>query len=381
MKKLILFLLLFTLFFSQLPKTSYAIYDPLSTVNNKYGIHILFTDEISEAAHLINSSGGEWGYVTIPIRISDRNIEKWQKFMDECAKNKVIPLIRLATEGDYFVKTSWEKPNKYSMIDFANFLDSLDWPTKNRYILVLNEPNRGDEWGGIPNPAEYAEILNYAVDVFKERDSRFFIIGGGLDNDAPDIYQKYISQFNFLREMNQAVPGVFEKMDGLSVHAYPNPGFASTPEYLGTNGIYSFKHEKDLISEYTKKDLPVFITEAGWTRETASYATQIEYYKRAFANAWSDKSIVAVTPFLLHAEGEPFQKFSFIAENKKTELFEGYLKFPKVKGTPQVEPKTIHTAVNSSVLKTRYFTQEFTKTIYSTVNTQTKTFLRWLLKI
>ena len=381
MKKLFLFLLLYILSTIVFPKSSFAIYDPLSTSNNKFGIHILFPEEMSEAAHLINSSGGEWGYVTIPIRISDRNIEKWQKFMDEAAKYKVIPLIRLATEGDYFVKASWEKPNKYSMIDFANFLNSLDWPTKNRYIIVLNEPNRGDEWGGIPNPAEYADILSYAVDVFKKRDDRFFIIGGGLDNAAPDIYQKYISQFNYLRKMNQAIPGIFEKIDGLSVHAYPNPGFSSTPEYRGVNGVYSFEFERDLIAEYTDKKLPIFITETGWTTNTVSHDTQIEYYKRAFSNAWSDEEIVAVTPFLLHSEGEPFRQFSFILDNKKTPVYEAYLKFPKTKGTPQIEPKTIQTAVKSTVLKTRYFTQEFTKDIFNKINAENKTFFKWLLKI
>src|SRR3989304_8156094 len=170
MKRILISVLISLAIFLYLTSKSFAIYDPLSTPNNKYGIHILFPEEISEVAHLVNSNGGQWGYVTIPIRISDRNIEKWQKFLDECAKYKVIPLIRLATEGDYFNKASWEKPNKYSMIDFANFLNSLDWPTKNRYVIVLNEPNRGDEWGGIPNPSEYADILSYAVDVFKKRD-------------------------------------------------------------------------------------------------------------------------------------------------------------------------------------------------------------------
>ncbi|MBI3985132.1 MAG: cellulase family glycosylhydrolase [Candidatus Levybacteria bacterium] len=380
MKNLLLFLFLISVMLLS-PKSSYAIYDPLSTSNNKYGIHILFPEEISEAAHLVNSSGGEWGYVTIPIRISDRNIEKWQKFLDDSANYKVIPLIRLATEGDYFNKASWEKPNKYSMIDFANFLSSLNWPTKNRYIIVLNEPNRGDEWGGIPNPQEYADILNYAVDVFKKRDGRFFIIGGGLDNAAPDVYQKYISQFNYLREMNQAVPGIFERIDGLSVHAYPNPGFSSTPEYRGVNGIYSYEFEKDLIANFTDKNLPVFITETGWTTESTSHEAQVQYYKRAFENAWSDKNIVAVTPFLLHSEGEPFRKFSFILDNKRTPVYEAYAKLPKIKGTPQIEPKTIQTAVKSTVLKTRYFTQEFTKTIYNKINDQTTTFLRWLLHI
>ena len=104
-------------------------------------------------------------------------------------------------------------------------------------------------------------------------------------------------------------------------------------------------------------------------------------YKRAFDNAWSDKNIVAVTPFLLHAEGEPFQQFSFIIDNKKTPLYEGYLNLPKTKGEPKIEPKTIQAAVKSTVLKTRYFTQEFSKTIYDKINSETKIFFKWLLKI
>src|SRR3990167_9546776 len=193
---------------------SFATYDPLSVPNNKYGIHILFPEEISEAAHLVNSSGGDWGYVTIPIRASDKNLEKWQKFMDESAKLHLIPLIRIATEGDYFIKGSWEIPSKYYVIDFANFLNSLNWPTKNRYVIIFNETNRGDEWGGTPDAAEYAQILDYAVDVFKQRSDKFFIIMGGLDNASVDIYQKSVNQFNYMRQMNDEVPGIFGKIDG-----------------------------------------------------------------------------------------------------------------------------------------------------------------------
>ena len=169
MKKI--FLLTFFLIFIFLSAKSYsfAIYDPLSVPNNKYGIHILFPEEIGEAATLVNSSGGDWGYVTIPIRASDKNLEKWQKFMDEAAKLHLIPLIRVATEGDYFIKGSWEIPSKYYVIDFANFLNSLNWPTKNRYVIIFNETNRGDEWGGTPDAAEYAQILYHSVYFFYQK--------------------------------------------------------------------------------------------------------------------------------------------------------------------------------------------------------------------
>src|SRR3990167_5699753 len=214
MKKLIVYLVIFALLAVILPKSLLAIYDPQSVPNNKFGIHILFPEEIGEAAALVNSSGGDWGYVTIPIRASDKNLKKWQTFMDECKKHHLIPLIRIATEGDYFINGSWEIPSKYYVIDFANFLNSLNWPTKNRYVIIFNETNRGDEWGGIPDAAEYAQILDYAVGIFKQRSDKFFIIMGGLDNASVDIYQKSVNQFNYMRQMNDEVPGIFGKIDG-----------------------------------------------------------------------------------------------------------------------------------------------------------------------
>lgn len=380
MKKFLSVIIIFFLLIV-FPKPSFAIYDPLSVPNNKYGIHILFPEEISEAATLINSNGGDWGYVTIPIRASDKNLEKWQKFMDEAAKLHIIPLIRIATEGDYFIEGSWEIPSKYYVIDFANFLNSLNWPTKNRYVIIFNETNRGDEWGGTPDAKEYARILDYAVDTFKQRNDKFFIIMGGLDNASSDIYEKSVNQFNYMRLMEEEVPGIFKKIDGLAVHAYPNPAFSSPPSYLGVNGIFSFNYEQDLVEELSNKKLPIFITETGWSSDTISLETQSNYYKKAFSDIWSDENIVAVTPFIFQAEQGPFRQFSFIKDNKKTSLYESYLSFSKAKGQPQVEPQTLQTAVQSVVLKTRFFSDKLTKNLYNIFNTRTKSFFRWLFNI
>ena len=49
-----------------------ALYDPRTVENNKAGVHILDPSEIDSAARLVNSNGGDWGYLTIPIQPTDR---------------------------------------------------------------------------------------------------------------------------------------------------------------------------------------------------------------------------------------------------------------------------------------------------------------------
>lgn len=359
---------------------SFATYDPLSSANNKLGIHILFPEEISEAATLINSSGGDWGYVTIPIRASEKNLEKWQKFMDDAARLHVIPILRIATEGDYFIQGSWSKPSKYDIIDFANFLNSLYWPTKNRYVIIYNEQNRSDEWGGQPNASEYAEILDYAVDAFKKRNDKFFVIMGGLDNASVDIYLKSVNQFTYMRQMEAAVPGIFEKIDGMATHSYPNPAFSSHPSYEATNSVWSFKFVMDYIESVTGKTLPIFITETGWSTNSIPQETQVEYYKQTFKDAWSDKNIVAVTPFIFQAQEGPFRQFSFIVDYQKSTLYNGFLSLTKIKGQPQTE--SLRKDINLQDLKqdTKKFELKILPDIFK-INNQAKTFFKWLFNI
>jgi len=178
---------------------TFAIENPFSSFNNKFGIHILFPEELSNAANLVNSSGGDWGYVIIPIQAGDKDIIKWQQFMDTTKKLHLIPILRLATEGDYFNTKVWRKPEETDIVDFANFLNSLDWPVKNKYIVVFNEVNRADEWGGEVNSAEYANLLAYAVNVFKSKNQDFFIISAGLDNAAPEAPPQYKNEYTYLK--------------------------------------------------------------------------------------------------------------------------------------------------------------------------------------
>ena len=235
-----------------------AIYDPLSVPNNKMGIHILFPSELHTAAQMINGADkGSWGYVTIPIQSTDRNRKKWQDFLNQCLLERVIPLIRVATVP---VGSNWEEPSNLDLIDFANFLNDLNWPVQNRYVIIFNEVNRPDEYGGVVSPENYADILSNAVDIFKDRSSDFFILPAGLDNAA--ITRSGAIQWStYLRRMHNKQPDIFNKIDGWTSHAYPNPDFSVRPDLSGSNKIDSFRYDLNFLKRFTNKRLPVFITE------------------------------------------------------------------------------------------------------------------------
>ncbi len=377
----ILFFLFFVFIF---PRSVYAVENPLTTANNKVGIHILFPEELDQAASLINTNGGDWGYVTIPIQAGDKNLLKWQAFMDRAKTLHVIPIIRLATEGDYFNTKVWRKPTGEDVLDFANFLQSLNWSIQNKYVIVFNEVNRGDEWGGNPNPSEYANILEYAGVVFKNKDSNFFVISAGLDNAAPTKLGMYINSTTFMDQMFAFSKTVFSNVDGLGSHPYPNPGFRQPPTQNGKQGTASFLFEKEQIKQLSGKDLPIFITETGWNTDAIAETQAAAYYTEAFTTVWNDPVVVAVTPFLLRAELGPFRGFSFIQKNKETEMFQAIKNITKTKGTPALslpisEEKNTE---NQSVLGIKDFTGKGkTHTESITVPQPLIILGKWLLKI
>lgn len=331
----VLLLAIFYCAFFIVVKPTSAAENPLAVANNKIGIHILNPSELPTAAQLVNNNGGDWGYVTIPMQSADEDLVKWQKFMDNCKKYHVIPIIRLATQGDYFDTQVWRKPNEDDIVGFANFLNSLEWPTKNKYVIVFNEVNRGDEWGGNADPGEYAHLLSFAVTVFKSVNPDFFIISAGLDNAAPDQGNIFINEYTYIKAMNQAIPGIFNQIDGIDSHSYPNPGFSQTPDTLSFTGTGSFLHERTLIQTMNNKTLPVFITETGWTSESVPEDTRVQYYDQAFKTIWNDPGIVAVSPFLLEADAGPFAPFTFITSSGyKTKQYQYIYDMQKVKGVP-----------------------------------------------
>lgn len=361
------------------PVQAFAITNPLSVPNNKFGIHILFPSELSSAAKLVNSSGGDWGYVTIPIQASDRNLQKWQAFMDQCRELHLIPILRLATDGDYFNTSVWRQPTLTDVLDFANFLNSLTWPTKNRYVIIFNEVNRADEWGGQADPTAYANILSFAVSAFKSKSPDFFIISSGMDNAAATTDTTY-NEYTFLDDMNTAVPGIFNQVDGMASHSYPNPGFTAPPTTETNESIDSFAYERSLIESMSNKNLPVFITETGWSDTTIPASVIASYYQMAFTNVWNDSDIVAVTPFLLTAGAGPFTQFSFYdASGNPTDFYTAYADLPKTAGKPLPGPEVLGIKTHITALPVDNFSNQETKDLAFSVPTAEKTMLKWFL--
>jgi len=122
--------------------------------NNKFGMSLLqpTQNDIEKTANLVNSQGGDWGYVTLVIQEDDRDRGKWQGLFDELRRHHLIPIVRIATkpEGE-----NWRRPKPEEAGGWAQFLDSLNWVVKERYVVLFNEPNHAWEWGGEVNPEDY----------------------------------------------------------------------------------------------------------------------------------------------------------------------------------------------------------------------------------
>lgn len=306
-------LLLLALLF---PPAVYAKFDPLSVPNNKYGIHLLDPNDIFDAARLVNSTGGKWGYVTIVIQEDDRNKDKWQGFFDELRRLHLIPLVRVATkiQGD-----SWAKPQPNGIDDWVRFLDSLNWPIENKYVILYNETNHAKEWGNDINPEEYARFIYAFAQKLHGASDDFFVLPGGMDVSAASDGHS-LDALEYMKRMHAAQPDIFNVFDGWTSHSYPNPGFSGSPFAQGRGTLRSFLWEQSTLASmgFTKK-LPVFITETGWIHDQgAIYSPGLMTSDAIGANliiaansVWNDPNIVAVTPFALSYQGIPFDHFSW----------------------------------------------------------------------
>ncbi|PIY72418.1 hypothetical protein COY87_01075 [Candidatus Roizmanbacteria bacterium CG_4_10_14_0_8_um_filter_33_9] len=293
----------------------------LDRPNNKFGISLLqpSDDDIKKTAELVNSNGGDYGYVTLVIQENDRDRRKWQDLFEKLRENNLIPIIRLATqlEGE-----NWRKPEEKDAEEWVNFLDSLNWIIKDRYVVLFNEVNHGQEWGGETNPDEYAKVADIFAKKLKEKNKDFFVMLAGLDLSAPSSYPNYESADSFYRSIIDIQISIFNNLDGLVSHSYPNPGFAGSPWDTGRRSIRGYEWELELLKENgIEKELPVFITETGWENKCQMSNVKCQNgeeeriasnYKVAYEKIWGmDERVVAVTPFVFSYQSPPFLGFSW----------------------------------------------------------------------
>lgn len=310
------------LFLSLIQKNVYGV--DITRTNNKFGIHLAqpHFDDLQKAKELVNSNGGDWGYITLVIQENDRNREKWQDIFNRLRELHLIPIIRLATipQG-----ASWRRPAKEDASTWVDFLNSLNWVIKNRYVILFNEPNHGAEWGGDVDVNSYVEIALEFAKKLKEKNPDFFVMLAGLDASAPHSPPQFEDEAIFLRGIfnNEAIEQWNNVFSGLASHSYPNPGFAGSPLGVGRGTVRTYQWELELLKSLGIKNLPVFITETGWIHNQYQISNSknqklltpeiaADNFRLAYENVWlPDNRVVAVTPFVLDYQGDPFLQFSW----------------------------------------------------------------------
>ena len=302
-----------------LPNTIFA--------QNNFGLHLTQTSDINSAHSIINSSNGDWGWATIVIRldqINDKNT--WQDFFNNCRKHHIIPIIRLATKME---NNHWAKPSETDIDQFVNFLESLNWPSKTRHLILFNEINHATEWGGEVNVAEYVDIVLYAQQKFKTTNPDYFIMPAALDLAAPNQSPKFLSYQEIYRQIKNYKPEFFEKFDGLANHYYPH------------NSPNTYQNE---LLYFPNKNIPVFITETaiphreGIKKNNNFYTlnTSVSILKNLILNYQNNSQIKAVTPFIYNYPYPPFDNFSWVDKDEKLyPQFQHIIDLPKETNEPE----------------------------------------------
>ncbi len=317
-----------------------AITDPLAVPNNKFGIHIHDEHDLDDAAKLVNSSGGDYGYITFVIREDEKDPKRWGEVFDKARKLHLIPIVRIATKQG---SEGWIKPTVDEIDGWVSLLNSLNWISENRYVIIGNEPNHASEWGGSVNPEEYADYLSAFSKKLKEASTDFFILPAGLDASAPDNHE-HLSEETFIKRMLAHNKNIFDSIDGWASHSYPNPDFSGSETARGKGTIHTYEWEMSLLSELgIHKKLPIFITETGWAHNVedkkSKYLSQEDVSEKmigSYRDNFKNPAIVAVTPFILNYLESPFNIFSWKKpDNTFYDFYYRIQELPKVKGVPK----------------------------------------------
>lgn len=326
-----------------------ASFEKVDHPNNKFGIHlaVISDEDLQDAANLVNSRGGDWGYVTIVIGEKDRNREKWQTAFDKMRELHLIPIVRLATSLE---KDSWRRPTKQDAQAWADFLESLNWVTKNRYVVLFNEPNQAKEWGGKVDPEDYSKVVLEFAKKLKEKNPNFFIMLAGLDAAAPHNLPDFEDEELFLYKMFTSLPNWGQELigylDGWASHSYPNHGFVGSPYDWGRNSIRTYLWETNLLGKFNiKNSLPIFITETGWPHaEGLNYNPKFfpqervsENYRLYFNQLTTDPKVIAITPFIFNYQDGLFDHFSWrkLGNQGFYPQYETVRQISKTKGEPE----------------------------------------------
>ncbi|GEM_PF-2223283 len=197
---------------------------------------------------------GEWGYVG--VLTSPDQAFRLQQLLDDCASLHLIPLLRISVTGGQ--DDRWEKPQLRDALFWVNVFNTLNWHDLPRLLVVNNEVNLDQEWGGKANPAEYADWLSLFARTIRATASppgAYKIMMSALTLGASDESGQTIHPATFVKGMKAAIPDIFNQVDGTAINIYTLRPYTDNRRwnYLG------YREQLDLMG----RDVPVYIMEEG----------------------------------------------------------------------------------------------------------------------
>ncbi|MEM9955588.1 MAG: hypothetical protein AAF846_28560 [Chloroflexota bacterium] len=281
---------------------------PIADDIGKLGVHLLLddgrnrwdSDLWTEHIAYADAISSENGIAVQVIRSDDLSPERWQQYLDLAEQHQLTPVLRLATTFD-FENGWWTAPTPDadgSYVtwgeNYADFLNSLTWYSDQKYVILLNEPNNGHEWGGNPDPEAYAQFVVGVASVLREQVEDIVILNGAFDLNLPNTNGQPFPNSNvvlidantFLERMEASEAGIFNTFDIWNSHPYPldiraHPSqqvyrfdamngaeitAETPPDGIYNRGINGYEWELWKLAQlgYDNTHWQIMITETGW---------------------------------------------------------------------------------------------------------------------
>jgi hypothetical protein len=343
--------------------TALTFLNPPQPNTSKMGIHMLLDDGRTQFDPSVWESHLQYAsqvgnYVTELIRLDDLDPTKWQRFFDLCRQYELTPIIRLATtfdtENNWWIAPPADDNGTYRTVggQYAAFFSAIQWDGE-LFVLVGNEPNHGEEWGGVPDPAAYTRFLSDVAQAVKDAHSGVRIGNAAIDHYAPNTNAEpfengiaYLDGESFMDAMVAADSNITRVLDVWNSHAYSmtppweqqyqvdylngagNPNALAPVEGLSNRGVNSYNWELYKLSQLGNlKVLPVIISETGWSRDRYSDEEIAQYMDLSYfgnhgryadlpEEGWvpwiEDTRVLAVTPFALAGSPNEWDAYNWL---------------------------------------------------------------------
>jgi len=324
----------------------------VETPENRFGIGLVGPGNTGQwdLTHNLVGDGGHIKLIFPGVDLGMTSVPAdWIDAIRECDDRNLVSVVRIGppwgdrhvrnmSDGGGFVAYT-QLAEKYRMVAEAA-LPHVS-PGRPLYFEIHNEPNLCYEWECHPAEApdhpdapdgwmyysdiarEYALYLrDVAAALHAVGDARLKVANGGL---APggvvtcqcdgDGWTGGITALDFMTAMENAVPGIWDSLDAWATHSYPASGlgygFFDTYANSGP-GLHFFENERTVHG----RDLPVLITETGWTIQHESFSWTRDqvagWTVDAYNGVWlTHPSIEAVMPFMLQDAG--WENFAWVA--------------------------------------------------------------------